>query len=98
MTLIKLSPRKLISNLKENVGHPVYAMDYHPDDARTLVISLIRCHQGSRSFYKMQGLDRIVGSCFQSLMKCTTSYFHIEDASCMKRICQLIIDKRWENI
>lgn len=84
------------SNLcKESAGHPVYAMDYHPDDARMLVMSLIRCRRSSRSFYKVQRLDRTVDSCSRSLMKCATSYFHI--ASRTKLVCQLFINKLWKN-
>jgi len=60
-------------------------MDYHPDDTRTLVMSLMRCYQGSRSFYKVQGLDQTVDSCSQSLMNCATSYFHVVDTLCTKR-------------
>lgn len=56
-------------------------MDYHPDDARMLVMPLIRCHHGLRLFYKVQGLNRRVDCYSPSLMKCVTSYFHIVDTS-----------------
>lgn len=39
--------------------HPVCAMGYHPEsDARAFIVSMIRCHRGSRSFYKVQGSNR----------------------------------------